>query len=159
MEQFTLKDRVIVVTGGTGILGSAFIKAIANAGGIVGILGRNEMVAEERVSEVIAWGGKAISLLADVLNEQQVIEAKNKLLNTLGRIDGLVNGAGEICREASCSLTGYIRFEYVGNATAETGGGSIINLSGMAAQRAHYQSHGLYYGKSCSRCLYQMVFR
>ena len=46
---FSLKDKVIVVTGGTGILGHAFINAIAKAGGIVGVMGRNEKIANESV--------------------------------------------------------------------------------------------------------------
>ena len=41
-NEFSLEDQVIVVTGGTGILGAGFVKAIANAGGTVGVLGRNE---------------------------------------------------------------------------------------------------------------------
>lgn len=47
-NDFSLKGKVIVVTGATGILGEAFINGIANAGGIVGVLGRNEKIANER---------------------------------------------------------------------------------------------------------------
>jgi len=46
-EMFSLEGKVIVVTGATGILGGAFIEAIANAGAVVGVLGRNEQVANE----------------------------------------------------------------------------------------------------------------
>ena len=42
MEEFSLKGKVIIVTGGTGILGDSFIKGIVKAGGSVGILGRNK---------------------------------------------------------------------------------------------------------------------
>ena len=49
MDNFSLKGKVIVVTGATGVLGLSFINAIAHAGGIVGVLGRNEKVANERV--------------------------------------------------------------------------------------------------------------
>jgi len=91
---FSLKDKVIVVTGGTGILGHAFINAIAKAGGIVGVMGRNEKIANERVEKIIANGGEAITLIADVLDSSQVEDAKTKLLNKYGRIDGLVNAAG-----------------------------------------------------------------
>jgi len=91
---FSLKDKVIVVTGGTGILGHAFINAIAKAGGIVGVMGRNEKIANERVEKIIANGGEAIALITDVLDSSQVEDAKTKLLNKYGRIDGLVNAAG-----------------------------------------------------------------
>ena len=50
-ELFSLKGKVIVVTGGTGILGGAFVKGIAAAGGTAVILGRNAAVAEQRAQE------------------------------------------------------------------------------------------------------------
>src|ERR1700733_838540 len=93
-DQFSLKDKVIIVTGGTGILGNSFVNGIAEAGGIVGILGRNKAVAEERAGHIKANGGEGIALVADVLNVDDLIAAKNKVLETFGRIDGLVNGAG-----------------------------------------------------------------
>jgi NAD(P)-dependent dehydrogenase (short-subunit alcohol dehydrogenase family) len=67
MGDFSLTDKVILVTGGTGILGDAFIKGIVQAGGTVGILGRNQKIAAERADAVNAGGGKAIALIADVL--------------------------------------------------------------------------------------------
>lgn len=42
MNEFSLKGKVIIVTGGTGILGNAFVDAIVEAGGAVGILGRKK---------------------------------------------------------------------------------------------------------------------
>ena len=89
-----LQDKVIVVTGGTGILGYSFNKAISNSGGIVCILGRNKEKAEERAAEIIAEGGKAIGLYADVLNEADLQKANDIIVEKFGRIDGLVNAAG-----------------------------------------------------------------
>lgn len=91
---FTLKGKVIIVTGGTGILGEAFIKGIADAGGIVAVLGRNEKVATERANAIIAKGGEAIALIADVTNENDLIKARDLVLSKYGKIDGLVNAAG-----------------------------------------------------------------
>src|SRR5688572_1746356 len=93
-NMFSLKDKVIIVTGGTGILGNAFVNAIVEAGGKVGILGRNEKVANERAADINKNGGNAIGLVADVLNEQQLLEARTKILDRFQKIDGLVNGAG-----------------------------------------------------------------
>jgi NAD(P)-dependent dehydrogenase (short-subunit alcohol dehydrogenase family) len=89
-----LKDKVIVVTGGTGVLGYGFNKAIAEAGATVCILGRNKEKAEERAAEIVANGGNAIAIAADVLNEADLINANQTILATYGRIDGLVNAAG-----------------------------------------------------------------
>lgn len=91
---FTLKGKVIIVTGGTGILGSAFVEGIAKAGGIVAVLGRNEKVANERANAIIQNGGEAIALIADVTNEEDLIKARTLVLEKYGKIDGLVNAAG-----------------------------------------------------------------
>ena len=93
---YSLAGKVFVVTGGTGILGHAFIKGIVDAGGAVGILGRNAAVAEERAAEINKNGGRAIALVADVLDEAQLVRAKEKLQAAFGRLDGLVNAAGGI---------------------------------------------------------------
>lgn len=89
-----LQDKVIVVTGGTGILGYHFNKAIANAGAAVCIIGRNKEKADERAAEIVAGGGKAIGLYADVLNESDLQKANDAILEKYGKINGLVNAAG-----------------------------------------------------------------
>jgi NAD(P)-dependent dehydrogenase (short-subunit alcohol dehydrogenase family) len=157
MESFSLKDKVILVTGGTGILGDAFVKGIAQAGGIVGILGRNEKVAQERADAVNANGGQAIALVTDVMNEAGLLAARNNVMDTYGRIDGLVNGAGgnmpggilqpdqdlftmsmEGMRQVmDLNLWGtLIPTQIFGEVMAKGGKGSIVNISSMAAQQA-----------------------
>lgn len=93
-DTFSLLDKVIIVTGATGVLGHSFIKAIAAEGAVVGVMGRNKKVADERVEEIEASGGKAIALVADVLNQQQLEQALAVVLERYGKIDGLVNAAG-----------------------------------------------------------------
>ncbi|PTQ99919.1 NAD(P)-dependent dehydrogenase (short-subunit alcohol dehydrogenase family) [Mucilaginibacter yixingensis] len=157
MEEFSLKDKVIIVTGGTGILGDAFIKGIAKAGGTVGILGRNQAVAQERADAVVAAGGKAMALIADVMQEDQLIAAKNQIMDAYGRIDGLVNGAGGnmpggivqpgddvfklnmdgLRQVMDLNLYGtLIPTQVFGEVMAQAGSGSIVNISSMASQRA-----------------------
>ncbi len=89
-----LENKVIIVTGGTGILGYSFNKAIAKAGGSVCIIGRNIETAENRAAEIVNEGGNAIGIYADVLNENDLINANEIILEKFGRIDGLVNAAG-----------------------------------------------------------------
>ena len=88
MEQFSLKDKVVIVTGGTGILGNSFVNAIVEAGGAVGILGRNEKVAEERAEAINKNGGRALPLVANVMDEEQLNLAKEKALAHFKKIDG-----------------------------------------------------------------------
>jgi NAD(P)-dependent dehydrogenase (short-subunit alcohol dehydrogenase family) len=155
-NKFLLTDKVIVVTGATGILGEAFINGIAQAGGIVGVLGRNEKVATERADLIIRQGGKAIALVADVTNEQQLSDAKQKVVDAYGKIDGLVNGAGgnipgaivqpdedifklnfEALKDVmNLNLFGtLLPTQVFGEEIKNNGQGSIVNISSMASQR------------------------
>lgn len=151
-----LKDKVIIVTGATGVLGLSFITGITKAGGIVGILGRNVKVANERAEAINSVGGKAFVLIADVLKENELVDAKNKAIDTYGRIDGLVNAAGGnmpggvlppeddvfnlnmegMQQVMNLNLLGtMIPTQIFGKAMA-TGKGSIVNISSMSSQRA-----------------------
>jgi NAD(P)-dependent dehydrogenase (short-subunit alcohol dehydrogenase family) len=173
MDNFSLKGQVIVVTGGTGILGDAFINGIVSAGATVGILGRNEAIANQRADAVNANGGKAIALIADVLKEDELIAARTKILDKFGRIDGLINGAGGNMPEAiiqpgddifkmnleglrkvmDLNLWGTITPTQVfGEAIAKNGKGSIVNISSMAPQRAITKVLGYSIAKSAIDC-------
>lgn len=94
LAQFSLKDRVIIVTGGTGILGQSFVKAIASAGAKVAILGRDAKRGQERIEEVKSLGGEAIFVPANVLDAESLISARKVILDKWGTIDGLINAAG-----------------------------------------------------------------
>ena len=93
-SMFSLKGKVIVVTGGTGILGKAFVDGIIASGGIAVVVGRNETEGNKRVNEILSNGGEAIFVQTDVLNEKQVEALRDTVMEKYGRIDGLVNGAG-----------------------------------------------------------------
>jgi len=59
-ELFSLKGKVIIVTGGTGILGKAFIDGIIDFGGTAVIVGRNEEEGTKRADAINAAGGMAL---------------------------------------------------------------------------------------------------
>ncbi|HWD88251.1 MAG TPA: SDR family oxidoreductase [Mucilaginibacter sp.] len=173
---FSLKDKVIVVTGGTGILGHSFINGIVEAGGIVGILGRNEKIANERAEAINKKGGKALALIADALDKEQLIAAKDRMVKTFGRIDGLVNGAGGNMPEGvlqpeddifSMNLDGMKKVmelnlwgtllptQVFGEEIAKTGKGSIVNISSMNSKRAVTKVIGYNMGKAAMDCYNQ----
>ena len=79
-DMFSLAGKVIVVTGGTGVLGASFVKGIATQGGIPIILGQNAEKGNERVAEVKANGGDAHFISVNVLEEAQLVSAKNEIL-------------------------------------------------------------------------------
>ena len=173
---YSLKGKVIVVTGGTGILGNSFVNGIVEAGGAVGILGRNRNVAEERAAAINAKGGQAIALVADVLNEDDLIAAKTNLLNRFGRLDGLVNAAGGNMPDGvlqpdedifSMKMDGMKKVldlnlwgtllptQVFGEAIAKTGKGSIVNISSMNSKKAVTKVLGYNMGKAAVDCYNQ----
>ncbi len=176
-NNFSLKGKVIVVTGGTGILGKAFVNGIAAAGGTVGILGRNQQVAEERAAAINANGGQAIALIADALDEAALIAAKDKVLAAYGKIDGLVNAAGGNMPEGvllpdqdifSMNLAGMkkvtelnlwgtiVPTQIFGEAIVKSAGkGSIVNISSMNSKRAVTRVLGYNMGKAAMDCYNQ----
>jgi NAD(P)-dependent dehydrogenase (short-subunit alcohol dehydrogenase family) len=77
-ELFSLKDKVIIVTGGTGVLGTSFVNAITEAGGTVVISGIDEQTCIDRANEINANGGKALGVYANVLEENNLIKVKDK---------------------------------------------------------------------------------
>src|SRR5258706_1385256 len=91
---FTLKGKVAVVTGGTGVLGSAMCYALASAGANVVVMGRRMEVAYAIVSSVVSRGGEAMTACADVTDADQLKHARSKIIERFGTIDILVNGAG-----------------------------------------------------------------
>ena len=176
LQQFSLEGKVIIVTGGTGILGYSFVKAIADAGGSVGILGRQKEKAESIAEEINKAGGNAIALVADVLNEAQLMQAKLQIIEKFDRIDGLVNAAGgnipegvilpeddlfamnmEGMRKAmDINLWGtIIPTQIFGEAIAKSGKGSIVNISSMNSKRAVTRVLGYNMGKAAVDCYNQ----
>lgn len=177
MDKFSLKDKVIIVTGGTGMLGNSFINGIVEAGGAVGILGRNEEVANRRSEAIRKNGGQAIALVADVMNNDQLVKAKEKILQAFGKIDGLVNAAGGIQPQGvllpdqdtfqmnmdgmkevmDLNLWGtLIPTQIFGEAIAKTAEkGSIVNISSMNSKRAITRVLGYNMGKAAVDCYNQ----
>jgi len=89
-----LKDKVAVITGGGGILCSVMAKALAKAGAKVAILDLRAEAAESVAAEIVADGGEAIGLSANVLELASLEAAEAKIREVFGPCDILVNGAG-----------------------------------------------------------------
>lgn len=175
-NKYSLEGKVIIVTGGTGILGNSFVNGIVEAGGTVGILGRNAAVANERADAINKNGGKALALVADVLNEKDLLAAKTQVWDTFGRLDGLVNGAGGNMPQGvlqpdedifKMNLNGMkevmelnlwgtlLPTQIFGELIAKTGRGSIVNISSMNSKRAVTKVIGYNMGKAAIDCYNQ----
>ena len=89
-----LDGKVAVVTGGAGVLCREFVKALALCGAKVAILNRTLSKAEALAEEVAAMGGQALAVQVDVTNAESVNAAHKQVLETYGKCDILINGAG-----------------------------------------------------------------
>jgi NAD(P)-dependent dehydrogenase (short-subunit alcohol dehydrogenase family) len=168
-DLFTLKNKVIVVTGATGVLGGSFVEAISKQGATVLLIGQNESVGEERATFIRNQGGEAVFLKANVLVEAELEAAKNKALETYGTIHGLVNGAGGNLPEGVLSpdqdvftmnMEGMkktmelnvwgtlLPVQVFGPAIAKSGVGSIVNISSVNSKRTVTRGLGYSMGKA-----------
>lgn len=91
---FCVKDKVVLITGGAGILGSAIAGHLAEEGAKIIILDRAVETGEQLVAGIKAKGGNASFYLTDVLNKETLEQNKKDILSKHGRIDALLNAAG-----------------------------------------------------------------
>ena len=91
---FSVKDKVVVMTGAAGILGRTISSYLAGEGAKMVILDRNEEAGNELVNNIKAAGNEAIFLYTDVLNKDVLLQNKKDIIAKYGRIDVLLNAAG-----------------------------------------------------------------
>ena len=153
---FNIKDYVVVITGGTGVLGRTIAKYLAQNGAKVIILGRKEEVGNQIIAEIKAEGFEAEFMKTDVLNQDAVQKNCDDILAKYGRIDTLLNAAGgnmpgaviapdgnffdlkieDFQKVLNLNLTGtVIPTQVFLKPMVAQGKGSIINFSSMAAFR------------------------
>lgn len=94
MSQENLKNKVVVITGGSGVLGASFSKRMAAREAKVVILCRDLAKGDALAKEIQADGGQVMCLAADVLNRASLEEVHKRVLETFGPCDILINGAG-----------------------------------------------------------------
>ena len=89
-----LKDKVIIVTGGAKGIGEGIVKVLAKEGAMPVVVGRNESDNLKVVDQIIAEGGQAFQVVAELSEPTASEEAVATVVAKFGRIDGLVNNAG-----------------------------------------------------------------
>ena len=89
-----LSGKAAVVTGGGGVLCGAFSHELARHGAAVAVLDQNPELARQTADAIVQRGGRAIAVVCDVLNMENLYEAKEKVKAAFGRWDILINGAG-----------------------------------------------------------------
>lgn len=156
-----LKDKVVAITGGGGVLMSAFGEALAACGAKVALLDINGEAVEKVAASI---GENAFAVKTDCLDKNDIIRAKEKINAKWGKVNFLINGAGGNNPKATCDnetmtpdLTGVrdffaldesgLKFVFDLNITSAflvtqvfaadmvKTGGNIINVSSMNAFR------------------------
>jgi len=155
-DLFNIKENVIVITGGCGVLGKTISSYLAQQGAKVVILDRNEQTGSAFVDQIKADGGEALFLLSDVMNKEVLEQNRTAILEAYGKIDVLINAAGgnmpgatippdktifdlqldDFKQVVDLNLFGTVLPTTVFvKAMVENGAGNIINFSSMSALR------------------------
>jgi len=94
LDTFRLDDRVALVAGGAGAIGSAIATALAGAGAKVVIMGLPTDPTAEVSQRIIAAGGDALPVTANATSEQETAAAVAQAVDRYGRLDICVNAVG-----------------------------------------------------------------
>ncbi|MEV6615098.1 SDR family oxidoreductase [Streptomyces sp. NPDC051051] len=89
-----LRDKVVLVNGGSQGVGAAIARAAVREGAVVAVTGRRPEPGEALVAELAAAGGTAVFVRADLADAAQAKAAVARTVEAYGRVDCLVNSAG-----------------------------------------------------------------
>ena len=89
-----LKDKVAIVTGGAGGIGSAICRRFAEEGAAVAVFDIDQAAAGQVADGIQAGGGRAAAFAVDLTSQESVIAAVQAAEQRLGPVDVLVNNAG-----------------------------------------------------------------
>ncbi len=93
-QMFDLSGKIAVVTGATGVLCRAICHGLAEAGATPVVIARDKVRIDALVDELSQKGSHALGISADVLDKTALQAASSVIMDTFGRIDILINGAG-----------------------------------------------------------------
>jgi NAD(P)-dependent dehydrogenase (short-subunit alcohol dehydrogenase family) len=152
----SLEGKVVVVTGGGGVLCGEMVRALGADGAKVAILDLRAEAADAVAEEVNSAGGEALGVACDVLSRESLTEARAKVNEKFGPLTILVNGAGGNHKEATTGpdmpffdlpekaarfvmdlnfLGTFLPSQVFGRDLADRGTGDIINIASMNALR------------------------
>lgn len=154
---FDISGRVILITGGTGVLGGSMVEYLLTEKAKVVLLGQTQSKVENRVNELKQKYPHVLGFSGSVLDKYFLEEVKKQVVNAWGKIDVLINAAGgnmpgavigegqtifdlnmeDFRKVSELNLDGSVIPSLVfGKQMADQGHGCILNISSMAATRA-----------------------
>ena len=142
-DQFSLQDRVALVTGASRGIGWAIAEALSEAGAHALLASRDQAAVDERANTLRANGRNADAIAFDASQESTIAEGLKHAYAVRDRIDILVNNAGlgmrrafaetsdaDFTRVVDTNLRGPFHLaRTVAARMAEHGGGAIINVA------------------------------
>jgi NAD(P)-dependent dehydrogenase (short-subunit alcohol dehydrogenase family) len=155
-NMFDLSNKVVVITGGGGVLCGEMAAGLAAAGAKVAVLDLKVEFAQKVVDKITKAGGTAVAVMCNVLDRASVEAAKDKVLAAFGKFDILINGAGGNKKEATTGpnmaffdmpaeaikfvfdlnfIGTLLPSQIFGKEMAKSGKGVILNISSMNAFR------------------------
>ena len=173
LNRFSLDGRVIVITGGAGLLGRKHAEAVMEAGGVPVLLDINQAVLDGAVRQLEADCGDkaALGLVCNITDKPAIEACLATILHKLGRLDGLVNNAANDPKvgpgaddkrltrfenmsldnwnaDVTVGLTGaFLCAQVFGRHLATHGGGVILNVASdlavIAPDQRIYRQPGL----------------
>jgi NAD(P)-dependent dehydrogenase (short-subunit alcohol dehydrogenase family) len=153
---FGLSGKVAVVTGGGGVLCGAMSRALGRVGVKVAVLDLIPEAAQKVADDIVTAGGEAMAVQCDVLDKDSIEAAARHIMDTWGRVDILINGAGGNKKQATTSpdlsffdlpadavqwvfnlnfIGTLLPCQVFGRMMADQGEGNILNISSMNAFR------------------------
>ena len=144
-----LKGKVAIITGGNSGIGESTGRLFAEEGARVVLMARREEQGQAVANSICDSGGEAVFVSCDVGDNESVNSAVQKAADEWGRVDLLFNNAGggagssfpnepieEWQRVIHTNLTGtFYMSQAVWPHLIEAGGGAVVNMSSLAAQR------------------------
>ncbi len=144
LERFSLKNKIVLLTGGAGLYGRGLAKDVAAAGARLIIASRNKDSCEAVAEDIRRDGFEAHSEVLDQGSEDSILGLRERVMEKFGRMDGLVNNS--VARpmrgpdadlqawEESMKVNGtgvYLMHRHFGKIMTEQGSGSIVNIGSM----------------------------
>lgn len=150
---FNLKDKVAIITGGAGLLGKEYVRALASCGASVTIVDIDTAkVNELKILLQEKFNVKVLGLVADISKKEEVEKMIKEVMAFFGKIDILINNAGvsgkfesgniaplfenypqeEWDKAWAVNVTGmFLCAQAVGREMVKSGGGAIVNVSSI----------------------------
>ena len=169
MPEFSVKDQVAIVTGGSKGIGKAIALAFAEAGASVALAARGEEDLRQAAKEIEAMGGQALPVVTDVAEYEEVENLVRQTVDAFGTVDILVNNAGAapfLSTLDQMRLDGFEKYfkidflsaVYCTKAVApillQKGSGSVLNVASVAGFIA---SPGLTYYASAKAAMINLT--